>query len=318
MYALFITLKQLLFDNNYQNMRKIFPLIMIALAIVVLPNIIKAEEGAPAAQPPQTQPAVPPQGQNPQNRPDQLKPGQKPPLTNMPVIRDELRKKIEDAKANQDVRNKLLPNPVKNAIKENRDEMKKEAKETRGEIRDIRQDARKEMREATTSEDRKEVANQARLDVFKAKQDRLIKELTLAIENIKQIRNRVASRIDKAASEGRNMTEPKKLLVGVDQKIGVAQDAVKALSTMTPPPPRNPTTTPDMVNVEKPRQLGEDAIKKVKVAREALNAVVVSIAKHMGQGPKDKPATTTPAINNPVENAPAPVVSPTSSPTSTQ
>jgi hypothetical protein len=297
-------------------MRKIFPIIMIALAIVVLPNIIKAEEGATTEQPPQTQPAVPPQGQNPQNRPEQLKPGQKPPLTNMPVIRDELRKKIEDAKANQDVRNKLLPNPVKGAIKENRDEMRKTESTTHEDIRDIRQDARKEMRAASSTEDRKEVANQARLDVFKAKQDRLIKELTLAIENIKQIRNRVSSRIDKAASEGRNMTEPKKLLVGVDQKISVAQDAVKTLSTMTPPPPKNPTTTPDMVNVEKPRQLGEDAIKKVKVAREALNAVVVSIAKHMGLGPKDKPATTTPAINTPAETAP--VVSPASSPTTTQ
>ena len=296
-------------------MKKLFPIIMITLAITVLPNIIKAEEGAITEQPPQTQPAVPPQGQ-PQNRPEQLKPGQKPPLTNMPVIRDELRKKIEDAKANQDVRNKLLPNPVKGAIKENRDEMRKIASTSREDIRDIRQDARKEMRVASSTEDRKEIANQARLDVFKAKQDRLIKELTLAIENIKQIRNRVSSRIDKAASEGRNMTEPKKLLVGVDQKITVAQDAVKALSTMTPPAPKGATTSPDMVNVEKPRQIGEDAIKKVKVAREALNAVVVSIAKHMGLGPKDKPATTTPAINTPAETAP--VASPASSPTTTQ
>lgn len=256
--------------------------LVIATIFVFVPITTRAQEDVVPANPPindETQ--KPPQ--------PQVRTGQKPPLTNMPLIRDELRKKVEEAKANQDLRNKLLPpNTAKQITNDVRIERKGLATTTREEVRDIRDEARDNIRAASSTLEKREILKEARNDVFKAKQDKLIKELTLSLNNLKQIRTRVSNRIDKAVSEGKNMTEPKRLLVGADQKIKVAEEAIKSLPTMVPPPVpavKNASTTEDnrIVSLEKPRQIGEDAIKKIKVAKDALNAVVVSIAKNMGQ-----------------------------------
>lgn len=122
-----------------------------------------------------------------------------------------------------------------------------------------------------------------RLDLFAWKQGLLVQQLTRALDNLKQIRTRIAARIDKEATAGRDMTDAKNKLVTADADITVAGTAIQALTNYTPP-----TTTSGQleasttVNLDKPRGIGADAIKAVNDARKALNDVVRSIAESMG------------------------------------
>ncbi|MFA6432562.1 MAG: hypothetical protein WCV82_01980 [Candidatus Paceibacterota bacterium] len=131
----------------------------------------------------------------------------------------------------------------------------------------------------------RENEKQTRLDLFATKQNRLVEQLTRALENLKQIRERVSARIDKAVTESRDMTNAKALLVTADAKIATAATAIQALAAYTPPAALGAAvdlSASASVDLERPRVLGAEAIKAVNEARKALNDVVRAIAQAMG------------------------------------
>ncbi len=181
----------------------------------------------------------------------------------------------------------LKPEEVKNAIKEVRSDIK---------------DARKT---ATSSQIRKELKRVEKFEIFKIQHARLVRQLNLAVDNLKQIRDRLASRITKAEQSGRNMNEAKNLLSVADTKITAARQAIVTLSTYIPTATSTATSTEPTasttVDLQKPRQIGEAAIKAVKDAHKALVDVVRSIAKNMGF--RTGQATTTTPTNSPSPTA---------------
>ena len=149
------------------------------------------------------------------------------------------------------------------------------------------------------SGDRKEL----RIDIFKIQQDNIVRQLNRALDNLKQVRGRIQERITKAEQNGKDMTSTKALLVIADDKIAIASTSVNSFATYKP---TDASSTVPNIQLEKPRQVGAAAIASIKVAKDALNDVVVSLAhvlginldQKLGQGPeRDRdqgPASSTP------------------------
>lgn len=129
-----------------------------------------------------------------------------------------------------------------------------------------------------TSTDREYRRNlkEVRKEIFGEMKQRFENQADQALSNLKQIRTRVASRIDAQASTTRDMSEAKGLLAIADAKIALAESAVAALHAYVAP------TATSTVSLETPRALGKAAISAIEDARKALKDVVVSIAKSMG------------------------------------
>jgi len=209
-------------------------------------------------------------------------------------LQQDLQDRVNKIQQNQQVRNDLV------------DQKRNIATTTKAQVKEIKTDAKDAIRTATTSAERKEIKVQAKADVFAAQQMRVVRQLQLALDNLKQIQTRLQSRIEKAEQSGRNMTEPKALMAVATTKVMTAQSAIDALKGITPSPiisPINSTstgtstatttttatttatsssTTGGIVDLKQPRKAADNAIKAVKDAREALNAVVRSVAKNMG------------------------------------
>jgi hypothetical protein len=238
-------------------------------------------------------------------------------------LRQELELKNQNAKINQSYRNDILERQRKMAsstasstdkmlkkdikglkgdLKDIKGDFKDGVKDIKSDAKDIAKDFIKEnkdaLRNASTTLKNKEIRKEIELRLFEMQKNALIRQLNLAIDNLKQIRARIQSRIVKAEQSGRNLTEAKNLLVIADAKINTAQTAINTLANLTVATSSTitaSTTATTTVKLDKPRKLGENAIKAVKDAREALNKVVVSIAKNMGLG--NKTATSTPSTN---------------------
>ncbi len=149
-----------------------------------------------------------------------------------------------------------------------------------------------EQRASTTQfrkevkEERKEIRKKSRLDAFKIRQTAMVRQLSLSISNLEQIAGRVADRISKAETSGRDMTQAKNLLTVAREKIAEAKIAVQSVKDYVPPTVTATTTSDAFVSVDlvKPREVGAEAIKAVKEAKESLVAVVRAIAHAMGLG----------------------------------
>jgi hypothetical protein len=133
-------------------------------------------------------------------------------------------------------------------------------------------------------ENREEHKKDVRRDVFEFQKRHIIEQLQHALNNLKQIRTRILARITKAEQSGRNMTEARSLLTLADSKISIADQSISALislniGTSTATSTANASTT---IDLKKPRELANSAIKTIKDAQRALNAVVVAIAHNMG------------------------------------
>ncbi len=253
-----------------------------------------------------------------------------PTLTSTPTstptnIRSTIRARVEsnnqNIKLNQTARNEMLERQkmasgtTNKALKGDLKDIKGDIKDARGDFRDdmkdirnsARDDAKDFMKDArngssTTNMERKGVRQEIELNLFKARRDTLVRQLNLALTNLKQIRERIVSRISKAEQEGKNMAEAKALLVKADAKISAAQVSIDALanlsvvatSTTATSTETSTASTTLRVRLDRPRQLGETAIRAVKDAREALNEVVKSIGKKLGLGLGH--ATSTPPV----------------------
>lgn len=180
-------------------------------------------------------------------------------------------------------------------------------KEGKAEIKDLRSQMpmiRREIKSSDSGEtfkkmkdEKVEMMKKMKGDIFSARKDALVKQLNISIENLTNIAGRLAERITKAEAAGRNMTDAKASLTIANDKLVKAKAAVTALAAYTPVKTATSTTatsTPE-VDVEKPRQIGDAAIKAVKEARDAFKKVLEDIAHNMGLG-KGR-ATTTAEIN---------------------
>ena len=186
-----------------------------------------------------------------------------------------------------EARNKL--NAVNRAPSTTMMERKDIRNERREEVKDIRMDARGMIKNSsTTMMERKDVRKDMRADIFNARKNALVKQMQVSISNLVQISIRISSRIDKAVSENRNMTEAKALLVTANTKIESAKIAVQAVADYTPPTNTGATSTnstntsANTAELAKPRELADAANKAIKDAHDALVVVVNSVAHNMG------------------------------------
>lgn len=297
-------------NSHQKSMKKHYYLYAIAILalVAVLPSMTKAEQGADDAN-------VNTDSSAQTNTPAGLPPVQRP-NTPKPTALEKLRAAKDAREANiqknEDSRNVILqrieiekrklgsttpPRPgtlgdiraIASSTRLIRQEIKDERKT---EVKDIRQQGREDMKNASFGGERREVRKDMRKDEFKARKDAIVKQLNVTLNNLKQIRARISSRIDKAVLEGRDMTKAKSLLVIADGKITLAEQAVNALVALNPTASSTTATSTPSVDLGKPREVGDAAIKALQKAHEALVAVVVAIAHSMGLGN----ASTTPPI----------------------
>ena len=143
----------------------------------------------------------------------------------------------------------------------------------------------------------KDLIKKMKKDDFESRKKALLNQLNISIENLTAIKTRISDRILKAELEGRNMTDAKSALAIADDKLAKAKTAVDTLTNLQAPTPSSNSGTASSTEIDlaKPRQVGDSAIKAVKEARDAYKKVIDTIAKSMGLG--NKPASSTPATN---------------------
>ncbi|OHA23915.1 MAG: hypothetical protein A3D50_02400 [Candidatus Taylorbacteria bacterium RIFCSPHIGHO2_02_FULL_44_12] len=171
------------------------------------------------------------------------------------------------------------PRPIPVMIREKlriNNQIKNESDDNKRDRRPIATSTRPMVKEARVA---------IRLDLFKAEQSRLIKQLELALSNLTQIRGRIVSRIDKMRESGRDATEANRLLILADTKFTAAKATIATLVSYEPSQSNDIDTNASSsvsVKLEKPRAVGREAIQAIKDVREALTAVVRAIAHSMG------------------------------------
>ncbi|GEM_PF-878737 len=124
-----------------------------------------------------------------------------------------------------------------------------------------------------------------RKDIYDQQKNHLISQLNQALTNLSQVRGRIAERITKAETNGRDMTNAKALLITADAKLAAAKTAIDTLTNLKPitaSTTDTASTTSSSIDLGKPRQVGAAAIKAIGDAKKALNDVVVAIAHSMG------------------------------------
>ncbi len=159
---------------------------------------------------------------------------------------------------------------------------------------------RREIKEASSTEmfkkmkeAREDIMKKMKQDVFELRKKALVNQLTISLENIANIRLRLSERITRLESEGKNMTEAKAALATADDKIAKAKVAVNAFAALnvTVGSTGSASSTTE-VELTKPRQLGDAAIKAVKDARDALKLVIKFITP-AGENKMNSNASTT-------------------------
>lgn len=157
---------------------------------------------------------------------------------------------------------------------------------------------RKEFRASTTDmfkkfkDDRKDVVEKMRKDAFQIRKEALVEHLNFALENLGDIRNRINERINKLDAEGKDTTAAEADLAVADTKIASAKVSIDALAALNDTSVSATASSTAEVELAKPRQVGDAAIKAVKDARDALKEVIQEIVKLVGKG-RTMNATTT-------------------------
>lgn len=257
-------------------------IILAILALIIsVPLLTNAEEAVTEAVAPTSIRETPP------------KPPAPPSASVLENLRKEAKLRAENIKINQEIR--------KNKI----EDRKEIASTSKAMIKDIRSEARDGIKLASSSTERKEIRKDMRRDLFKIEKEKILKQLEISMENLKQIRNRVESRIKKEQQNGKNMSNAIKLLGEADTKINIAKNAIKSFKEYDPRPMSlNASTTlvensssTQSINLDTARQLSQNAQKAIKDAHKAITDVVTAIAQSMGVklgNPLEK-ASSTPA-----------------------
>lgn len=191
-----------------------------------------------------------------------------------------------EVKAGIDAKTRLQVNNVEK--RENMKDFKASTTMIKREIKASTTEMFKKMKD-----DRKEIVKKMHKNAFEIRKAALVKQLTMTLENLTNIRARINARIIKLETEGKVMTDAKISLATADDKLAKAKIAVNAFATLTVPAATGTATTTVEVELTKPRQLGDVAIKAVKDARDALRNTNVAIAQNMGLGKDKTNATST-------------------------
>ncbi|MEK9200794.1 MAG: hypothetical protein AAB909_02335 [Patescibacteria group bacterium] len=131
-------------------------------------------------------------------------------------------------------------------------------------------------------ENKEKLAKTMQTKVFETRKKALTKELSIAIKNLDNIAIRIQSRITKAETSGKDMTQAKTLFIEAQNLLATAKVEVAAFEALNITSSTNTTaSTTAEVELTKPRTLGDAAIKSVKAARDAMHKVVVAIARGM-------------------------------------
>jgi hypothetical protein len=183
-------------------------------------------------------------------------------------------------------------------------------KDGQGDVKDVRKDAqeaikdvRNEYKSGSTTIDfksaRKTIQAKMKLDIFEVRKNTLVRELTTSLNFLNAARTRISDYItahDTATTTGTTtvsvMADAKAALVIADDKLAkakIALDAFKAFSytgATTTAATSTTATTSVEVSLDKPRQIGDAAIKAIKEARNALKMVVVEVTQALRSGKK--------------------------------
>ncbi|MFA6078829.1 MAG: hypothetical protein WC779_03680 [Candidatus Omnitrophota bacterium] len=196
------------------------------------------------------------------------------------IIRTDIENRVQNLKANEEAR--------KNQI----DERIGIASSSRAMIKDTRIEARAELKIASSSQERKEIRKEMRRDIFNIERLRIAKQLELSVQNLKQVRDRINSRIQKEQQDGKDMSKAIVLLATADAKILAANTALQALKDLIPKPMTTAVSASttvqanissvQSVNLDAARQAVMAVQKAIKDAHRALTDVVVEIAHSMG------------------------------------
>mgnify|MGYP001576008140 CR=1 FL=1 len=194
-------------------------------------------------------------------------------------------------------------------IRDARGNIIEERKNLRTDYRDMRKEfgssspmTRKALLASTSEmfkrfkDDRKEIMLKMRKDAFEIRKGALVQHLEFALENLENIAERIETRIEKLDDEGKDTAAAEaKFDIAVD-KIAKARVAVDALASLDDDSANVTATTTAEVELSKPREIGDAAIKAVKEARDAFKEVIQEIVKLVGKGRLN--ATTTTTITN--------------------
>lgn len=166
-------------------------------------------------------------------------------------------------------------NDIRNTIAEQRNERREKISSTTTMFKTIK-------------DQKRTVALKMKENIFQIRKMALERELHNALNNLMRIRNQISDRIVKIESnnEGtttlRDMTEAKKALIIADDKLAKAKTAVELFTNTVFTKATSTISTTTELSLDKPRKIGDDAIKAVKDARDSLKKVTQLIAHGMG------------------------------------
>lgn len=146
---------------------------------------------------------------------------------------------------------------------------------------EIRSEAQFRIMMASTSEQRGEIILERNREVFQIRKNALVRQLTVSIGNLKQIRERIVSRIEKVEDSGADISTANTLLTEADIDIKTAEDAIAILADIELDTEIE-TATSTEPHLLRPRELGAEAIEAVKVAQASLVDVVRAITQALG------------------------------------
>ena len=309
-------------------------LLLVPAFILSTSNRANAEDDEVEVETPEPSPTITPMAS--------VSPGtQASPSINPNIIRERLRadidEKMKNAKANQEIRNQLLEknrigtttnkNGVMRVI-DGREERRDDDRLVKclGSTNPNEKCFRPEIK-PRENEGYEDNGRSMQMKALKERKEVVGKQLEVALENLKDLRKRISSRIEKDRKAGKDTSSVSLLLKIADQKIVAARDAVKVVKEYTPRiTNRTPgltatstasTTAVVAVNLEQIRTYIDTAQKAIKEAHKALSDVIVAIAK-LGGGAQIQPGetprpTTTPSVS-PIATI-SPVITPSPTPT---
>lgn len=207
------------------------------------------------------------------------------------TMRTNAENRLQNAKINQEARKNLI------------DERKNIASTSHAMIKDIRAEARGEIRAASSTTARQIIRQEMRRDVFNIQRQKIAQQLELSIQNLKQIRARIDSRIKKEQQNGKDMSAAIKLLIIADTKIATATDTLNAFKAFSPKliiiasstPQVTSNVTQQVIHLDVARQMMTIVQKDIKDAKKSLTDIVVAIAHAIGQKLGNSVATSTPS-----------------------
>ena len=131
--------------------------------------------------------------------------------------------------------------------------------------------------------------------IFRQKKENAAKQFEVAVNNLKNLRERIGSRIEKEAQLGKDMTKAKQLLATADSKLAQLKNAMDALKAFAPasstptsaningtPSESNTAQAPTNANLDAARSLIQNVQKSIRESQKALNDTIIEIAHVMG------------------------------------